>query len=183
MLAAQKSQEKRMSDVAVVPISLERIESYHRALDIVAREKRYLTILEAFPLPQTREFVLGLMRKGDPQFVAVADGEVVGWCDIRRLPFPSQAHRGILGVGVVPAYRGRGLGRRLLAETLAQAARAGFVRIELDVRADNGRAIALYEEAGFVTEGVIRDAVCVDGAYCDAILMAIVNRANAAGGV
>lgn len=172
-----------MSDVAIVPIAPQHIESYHRAVDIVAREKRYLTILEAFPLEQTREFVLSLIRKSEPQFVAIADSEVVGWCDIRRLPFPSQAHRGILGLGVVPASRGRGLGWRLLAATLAQAARAGFVRIELDVRADNARAIALYEKAGFVREGVIRDAVCVDGAYCDAILMAIVNRANATGGV
>ena len=169
-----------MSDVAVVPISPDHIESYRRAVDIVARERKYLTVLEAFPLEQTREFVLGLIRNGDPQFVALEDGEVVGWCDIRRLPFPSQAHRGILGIGILPAFRGRGLGRRLLTATLAQASRAGFVRIELDVRADNARAIALYEKAGFVKEGVIRDAVRVDGAYCDAILMALVNRANTA---
>ncbi|HLJ72199.1 MAG TPA: GNAT family protein [Roseiarcus sp.] len=169
-----------MSDVAIVPIALDHVESYHRAVDVVARERKYLTILEAFPLPQTREFVLGLIKNGDPQFAALADGVVVGWCDIRRLPFPSQAHRGILGMGILPAFRGRGLGRRLLTATLTQASRAGFVRIELDVRADNARAIALYEKAGFVREGVIRDAVCVDGVYCDAILMALVNRENAA---
>ena len=69
---------------------------------------------------------------------------------------------------------------RLIRATLAQARVAGFVRVELDVHADNARAIALYEKVGFVREGVARDAVFVDGEYRDAINMAIVDRANAA---
>jgi hypothetical protein len=75
--------------VDVVPIAPKQIESYWRAIDIIARERKYLTLLEAFPLPQTREFLLGLMEKGDPVFVAFANDEVVGWCDIRRDLFPA----------------------------------------------------------------------------------------------
>jgi RimJ/RimL family protein N-acetyltransferase len=66
--------------------------------------------------------------------------------------------------------------------TLQQARDAGFVRIEFDVRADNSRAIALYEKVGFVREGMVRDALFVDGAYYDAITMAMVDRGNAAKG-
>ena len=160
----------------VVPIAPEHIESYRRAVDIVARERRYLTLLEAFPLPQTREFVLGLMEKGDPMFVALANGEVVGWCDIQRHPFPAHAHRGTLGIGVVPDYRGRGIGARLMDQTLQQAFATGFVRIEFSVRADNLRAVRLYEKVGFVREGVLRDAVFVDGEFHDAIAMALIDR-------
>ena len=167
-------------DIVIVPTTPEHIESFHRALDIVARERKYLALLEAPPLAQTREFVIGVIQNGGLQFVALADGEVVGWCDIQRLGFPSRAHRGTLGMGVVPAYRGRGVGLRLIQTTLARARVAGFVRVELDVHADNARAIALYEKVGFVREGVARDAVFVDGEYCDAINMAIVNRASAA---
>jgi RimJ/RimL family protein N-acetyltransferase len=108
--------------------------------------------------------------------VALAGGSVVGWCDIRREFFPSRAHRGTLGMGLLPAWRGRGIGRRLLEATLAQARRSGFKRIELDVHADNPRAIALYEKAGFVREGIVRDASLIDGVFRDAILMAIVER-------
>ena len=86
---------------------------------------------------------------------------------------------GTLGVGLVPAYRGRGLGSRLIEAALERARAAGFVRIELDVYADNARAIALYERLGFVREGVVRDAVFVDGEYRDAIAMALVERGNA----
>jgi RimJ/RimL family protein N-acetyltransferase len=167
-------------DIAIVPTTPEHIASFHRALDIVARERKYLTLMEALPLPQTREFVMGMLDKGGLQFVALADREVVGWCDIQRHGFPSRAHRGTLGMGIVPAYRGRGIGLRLIRATLARARVAGFVRVELDVHADNARAIALYEKVGFVREGVARDAVFADGEYRDAINMAIVDRANAA---
>ena len=125
----------------IAPIASEHIESFRRAVDIVARERRYLTLLEAFPLPQTRAFVLGLMEKGDPMFVALANGEVVGWCDIQRHPFPAHSHRGMLGMGVVPDYRGRGIGARLMDQTLKQAFATGFIRIEFSVRADNLRAL------------------------------------------
>ncbi len=167
-----------MSDASVTPIAPEHIESFHRALDTVARERKYLTLLEAPPLAQTREFVLNNVKCGNPQFVALAEGEVVGWCDVRRHFFPAHAHRGTLGLGIIPAYRGRGLGARLLNVTLETAFDAGFVRIEFDVHADNVRAIALYDSVGLVREGIIRDAVCVDGEYRDAITMALVRRAK-----
>jgi RimJ/RimL family protein N-acetyltransferase len=152
------------------------VESFHRALDTVARERKYLTLLEAPPLPETREFVLNSLKSGNPHFVALAEGEVVGWCDVRRHFFPAHAHRGALGMGILPAYRGRRLGARLLNATLEAAFDAGFVRIEFDVHADNARAIALYERVGFVKEGILRDAVFVDGEYRDAIAMALIRR-------
>ncbi len=162
-----------------MPMAPELVEGFHRALDTVARERKYLTLLEAPPLSQTREFVLGMIENGDPQFVVLIEGEVVGWCDIRRHFFPAHAHRGTLGMGIVPAYRGHGLGSRLLETTLERAGAAGFVRIELAVHTDNARAIALYQKLGFVEEGVARDAVFVDGEYRDAIMMALVRRENA----
>jgi RimJ/RimL family protein N-acetyltransferase len=158
----------------VVRIAPKHIEGYHRAVDAVARERRYLTLLEAFPLPQTRDFVLRLIENGDPMFVAVASSDVVGWCDIQRHPFPAHAHRGTLGMGVVPEYRGCGIGARLLDQTLRGAFAAGFVRVELSVRADNLRATQLYEKVGFVREGVLRDAVFVDEQFHDAVTMALI---------
>lgn len=164
----------RAADVAA--IAPEHIEGYRRAVDRVARERRYLTLLQAFPLSQTRAFVLGLMERGDPIFVALANGEVVGWCDIQRHPFPAHCHRGTLGMGLVPEYRGYGIGARLMDRALRQAFATGFVRVELSVRADNLRAQRLYEKLGFVKEGVLRDAVFVDGEFHDAIAMALIDR-------
>jgi len=164
------------SNIEIAPMTPERIESFRKVVDAVARERRYLTLLEAPPLPDTRAFVLDLLIKGDPAFVALADGEVIGWCDIRRHIFPSHAHRGTLGMGILPAYRSRGAGRQLIGAALANAREIGLTRVELSVHADNARAIALYEKVGFVREGLIRDAICVDGVYRDAIGMGLILR-------
>lgn len=44
--------------------------------------------------------------------------------------------------GILPAYRGKGLGRRLIETTLRAAQKSGFARVELDVYEDNARAIS-----------------------------------------
>ena len=67
-------------------------------------------------------------------------------------------------------------GAELLDRTLKQAFASGFIRIEFSVRADNLRALRLYEKLGFVKEGVLRDAVFVDGEFHDTISMALINR-------
>lgn len=167
--------------VAIVPMTLEHADSFHRAVDIVARERKYLARLEAPPLQRTYEFLQDGIARNEPQLVAVAEGEVVGWCDIVRSDRPVHSHCGMLGMGIIPAYRGLGLGRRLIDAALAQARETGFVRIMLEVRADNARAISLYRKVGFVAEGVERDAFLVDGEYHDLILMALVERQNAIG--
>lgn len=155
------------------PITVDDIEGFHRAVDIVARERKYLAFLEAPPLASTREFVLENIAKGNPQFVAIADDGVAGWCDIVRHTRPIHAHAGVLGMGLLPAYRGRGHGRKLLETTLKAAKLAGFSRVELTVHADNPRALALYERVGFVREGIKRRATCIDGRFGDTIMMAI----------
>ncbi|MEQ1523438.1 MAG: GNAT family protein [Aestuariivirga sp.] len=155
------------------PITPEDIEGFHRAVDVVARERKYLAFLEAPPLADTREFVLENITKGNPLFVVIADDGVVGWCDIVRQTRPIHAHAGVLGMGLLPAHRGRGHGRRLVEASLQAAKLAGFSRVELTVHADNLRAIALYERIGFLREGIKRRATCIDGRFGDTIMMAI----------
>ncbi len=79
-------------------------------------------------------------------------------------------------MGIIASYRGQGLGFRLIDAAMKQARKAGFVRIELGVHADNERAIALYEKVGFIREGVARDAVFIDGRYVDTVNMAVIYR-------
>lgn len=160
--------------ITIEPIRADHIESFREALDKVSRERKYLTLLEAPPLESVRAFVLGMIENGHPQFVAVAESDVVGWCDIRRHDRPSHAHRGTLGMGIIPGYRDQGLGTRLITTTLDAARELGLHRIELDVHADNPRAVALYKKVGFVREGIARDAVKIDGRYIDSIGMAVI---------
>ena len=52
------------------------------------------------------------------------------------------------GFGVVPRWRRRGLGRRLMSELVARARAAGLRRLSLEVLAGNTAAICLYEGFG-----------------------------------
>jgi RimJ/RimL family protein N-acetyltransferase len=159
--------------VDIVPIGESHIDGFHRTLDFVARERRYLAFLEAPPPESTRAFVLDHIKHGHPQFVALSAGEVVGWCDVTPKDRPIYAHAGVLGMGLLPPFRGQGIGVDLIRRTLAAAKAFGFHRVELTVREDNASAIALYSKVGFATEGMQRDAFRVDGAYENLVLMAV----------
>ena len=135
-----------MASVEIVPITQDHIESFHRALDFVARERRYLAFLEAPPLESMRAFVLNNIKQGYPQLVAVSAGQVVGWCDVVPKPRPIYAHVGVLGMGLLPEFRRQGMGERLIRQTLAAARAFGLQSGRTKVRENNaGRDRALQE--------------------------------------
>lgn len=159
--------------VQILPIAERHIAGFTRALDVVAREKKYLVFLQAPPADVMRTFILENIEKGHPEFVAVSpDDTVVGWADALPKTRPAQAHSAILGMGLLPLFRGQGIGALLLRATLDAAAAKGLHRIELTVRESNLNAIALYKRFGFALEGMHKDAVCIDGRYENALCMA-----------
>jgi len=157
----------------IEPIGEQHIEGFHAVLDSVARERRYLVFLEAPPLEEVRKFVRGNLAKGYPAHVALIGEAVVGWCDVLPIERPTRMHNGVLGLGVRAGYRGKGIGKALLGETLRRARAAGLTRIELTVRESNQEALALYRDVGFVVEGTQRKAILLDGAYENLIGMAL----------
>lgn len=159
--------------VEIMQIREEQIESYHATLDVVARERAYLALLEAPPIEKTQEFVRGNIAKGCPHLVAVEDGRVIGWCDVAPMARPAMQHCGVLGMGLLPDRRGRGVGRELLRRALEAARAFGFARVELTVREDNAPATALYRKLGFEVEGRHRRALLVDGVFHDLMIMAL----------
>ena len=160
------------ASIEIVPIGRRHIAGFHATLDSVAKERRYLAMLEAPSLPRTRRFVLNSLKDGAVHFVAIADDAVVGWCDLRPKAAPTLRHTAVLGMGIVAAYRGRGIGGRMLAATLELALARGIRRSELTVRADNAAAIALYQRFDFIQEGTCRNYMRVDDVDYDALLMA-----------
>jgi ribosomal protein S18 acetylase RimI-like enzyme len=157
----------------VVPIELRHIESFGDCVGEVARERRYLAIVDAFPAEQNALWVAVNRARANPLYVALDHERVIGWCEIRRENLPGREHSGTLGIGVRAGFRGAGLGRRLIDAALGAAWQRGFARIELWVRSPNAAAIHLYEKVGFVEEGRRRDAVRLDDGPEDELLMAL----------
>lgn len=156
----------------IVPLERRHIAGFRDVLEGVARERRYLALLEAPPAARVRRFVLANLRAGAAQFVAMDEDRVVGWCDVTPRLRESQRHSGTLGMGVAASHRGIGIGSALLATTVERALEQGLTRIELVVREDNGAAVALYRRHGFELEGRLKRYLIVDGMAYDALQMA-----------
>lgn len=78
-----------------------------------------------------------------------ASGRIIG--------FAMLARRGEWGwcgdFGVVPEWRGQGIGHRMMEAFLEQARLAGVRRVTLEVASDNQPARRIYERAGFCATG------------------------------
>lgn len=169
-----------LSPVEIRPITMDDVPGFHAALDAVAREQRYLAQVAAPPVERIEGFVHESVSKDLVQFVAVAEGTVVGWADVLPEWAQALAHTGSLGMGLLPAWRGQGLGARLLQACIHKAWAKGLTRIELSARADNTRAIRLYERLGFQHEGIKRRGMCFDGVYFDTVNMGLLRPATGA---
>jgi putative acetyltransferase len=109
----------------------------------------------------------------DRMLVAVSAGKVIGTAGLHTIDNRRRAHVASIGMAVHDDYAGRGVGRALLSAVVDLADRwLHYTRLELTVWADNARAIALYEKAGFEREGLHRAYAWRDGGYVDALCMA-----------
>lgn len=107
--------------------------------------------------------------------LALVDGVPAGTFGVHPHARPFTPHVASMGMGIVPAFQGRGLGRLILDELLRLAFdELQLTRLELEVYPDNTRAVALYRRFGFVHEGVRRAAIFRDGGWVDSAVMGLV---------
>jgi len=88
-------------------------------------------------------------------FGAFVDGELVGSVALEFSTRPKTSHKAhLIGMYMLEAWRGQGLGRQLLESALDSARqRPGTEVITLTVTEGNAAAIGLYEAVGFRTFG------------------------------
>ncbi len=100
---------------------------------------------------EERHYLVALSQgEGAPE---AAPGEgVVGYAGLAD--YPDEAF--VQTMAVAPHAQGQGLGARLLAALLEEAARRGHRATSLEVRADNEPAQRLYARSGFERVGVRR---------------------------
>lgn len=146
-------------------------QSFHETLSFVAKEQVYLEMIEAPSLEKVSSFQRDLISKNGPVYYALCEGKVVGWCDVFPFENPRQNHRGSLGMGLLPQFRGKGLGEKLLKKVLDHAKSFGLEKVELHVYTDNSPAINLYKGLGFTEIGIIKKYRKLHGVYFDSIMM------------
>jgi len=141
----------------------------------VRAEGRWLvTPPSAVSQPSEAFFIAEMIRDNDAlSLVAEADAEVVGNVLISVERSVVSDHVGTLSICVADGWRDVGIGAALVAAAQEWARRAGLAKVALGVFPDNERAIAVYEHAGFVSEGLRRwQYRAPGGGYRDELLMA-----------
>ena len=88
------------------------------------------------------------------ELVAIIDGQIVGSAGVSAVRSRRKvAHRARFGISILKEYWGMGIGRVLMETSIDCARKAGFTQLELEVVADNERAVSLYRRAGFEEYG------------------------------
>ncbi|MBC2709600.1 MAG: GNAT family N-acetyltransferase [Desulfosarcina sp.] len=84
-------------------------------------------------------------------FLAFSDGEAIGIaaCFIGFSTFAARPLVNVHDLAVLPAHRGNGAGRLLLAGVEQKARELGCCKVTLEVLENNRRARTIYEAAGF----------------------------------
>lgn len=137
-----------MSDVADSPAQLQIERFLPSDLDALMEIENI-----SFGAPWSRESYEELSQLESVEIWTAKRGEeLVGYMLFQHVGEEMELHT----IAVKPGLRRQGLGRILMEHMIAEARRAGVVRIFLQVRSSNGQAKALYETFGFRTVGIRR---------------------------
>jgi ribosomal protein S18 acetylase RimI-like enzyme len=94
------------------------------------------------------------LRTGQPALVIELDGAVVGFSTYGPSRDADDPHAGeVMAINLAPACWRRGLGKMLLAETVARLRQGNFTEATLWVVAGNTRARQFYEAQGWRADG------------------------------
>ena len=143
---------------------------------IVGAETDNLTFgAEGLPLSISQEADYIRKYAGNPgsvMIVAYDEGELIGTGVVSVISGrPRFAHRRELAISVRKDYWGKGIGTGIMNVLMDFCKKTEAKVIELEVRSDNEKAIALYKKFGFEKIGTYKDFFCIDGKYFDADFM------------
>jgi len=105
----------------------------------------------SFDAEQEADFLkMKTESRNEIEIVAFVDGKVAGTAGIEAVGTKYKVrHRAEFGISILKEYWGLGLGKALTAACIQCARDAGYVQLELNVVAENSRAVSMYRNLGF----------------------------------
>jgi phosphinothricin acetyltransferase len=103
---------------------------------------------------------------------ADAAATVVGWGSLNVFnPRPAYRHVADFSVYVERAWRGKGVGHRMLERLIGLAREIGYHKMVLATFPTNEGGVRLYERLGFSRVGVYHEQGMLDGQWVDTLIM------------
>lgn len=126
-------------------------------------EEAEVEIIRGFRDAPNQLFLLGMI-----------DDDIVASLSFSARQRPRIRHTGSFGMSVRKEFWGRGIGGLMLDTLIGWARRTGTItKINLHVRPDNYRGLALYLSREFIVEGRVSRTIRVDGVYHDSYVMGL----------
>jgi RimJ/RimL family protein N-acetyltransferase len=117
-------------------------------------------------------FIISIMNK-DLMIIAYTT-EIIGIVTISVPNKRKNMHVGTLAIAINNDYCNKGIGRELMSRALEwYNNNPDLSRVQLFVRTDNLRAIALYKKYNFIIEGEMRNYAYIDGKFYNVYIMSI----------
>lgn len=146
-----------MGEIIIKEALVEDAEELIAYIKQIGKETDNLTFgAEGLPITVEQEKIFLKNIQNDPKSVhllAWQDGKIVGDGSLGSLP-RRMSHRADMGLAVLKEAWGQGIGAKLLESLIAYAKEHGIEILNLEVRADNDRAIRLYRRYGFQSIGI-----------------------------
>lgn len=121
-----------------------------------------------------KKSISGIDRQKNLLLVAVAKEQVIGSLAALQADGgerPETAHVVNVGLHLIEAYRGMGIGCHMLEYANEWAEEHGFKKLEADIFTDNQRSLHLFSRAGYVQECVKRKRIRIGRDYIDEVCM------------
>jgi RimJ/RimL family protein N-acetyltransferase len=103
--------------------------------------------------------------------VAEMGGKLAGNSSVTRGSYEDTKRHGYLGIAISRRQRDRGIGLEMMHTLVRESRRAGLKTVQLEVFANNPRAIHVYEKTGFKETGRIPKKMLRNGKFIDSIVM------------
>lgn len=129
-----------------------------------------------FTLEQEREFIKNSTNDENLLFlIGEIDGKIIGNCSVGVISRNKRfLHRAAMGIAICKDYWNKGIGKRMMQKCIEWCEEKGVEQLELEVVAENKRAISLYENLGFQIFGTKKHALkYADGTYADEYFMVL----------
>jgi putative acetyltransferase len=141
-------------------------------MNSVIAEGRYTIFDRPFSEAEERDFISSLGSRS-VLHVAELDREIAGVQSVDLFTgfAASLQHVATMGTWLRHAYRGRGIGRALAAESFAFARSHGYRKIVIQVLAGNERALRFYRSLGFSDIGIAREHVRLADTFHDEVYL------------
>jgi len=121
-----------------------------------------------------KKYICSMNFEKNLLLVAVANKTVVGALSGIQMDGgkrPETSHILNIGLHIITAYRGAGIGSQMLGYTIDWAKGRGFKKLEANIFTTNKRSLHVFERAGFVEEGTRQKRIRIGKQYIDEVLV------------